>query len=261
MFAKFRIQQLQSCFFHSRDRPLPLMSRCSEIRKKNISKLWNLVIMTKVGCGLPRGGDGILHGFEFLNIWMVRHKKGVRVRNGLLDRFELPSQPFSTLTEMLRNRWEIFCHIPLSHFRRKILVIIVPNFETGVNHCVPCDVILFYHSKRCGKLITCGPRASSWVWKMYSDFLCIFCWCLLDPPKTCSFAGSIKLCCMLTSLLWGSVDSFADLFYGFYYIFTGESTADKFDNLRSFKILNTPLMLTKVRSVNPSESKRTVRRP
>ena len=48
----------------------------------------------------------------------------------------------------------------------------VPNFETGINHCVPCDVILFYHSKRCGKLITCGPRASSW--KIYSDFRCIF---------------------------------------------------------------------------------------
>jgi len=50
-----------------------------------------------------------------------------------------------------------------SHFRRKISVIIVPNFETGVDHCVPCDMILFYHSKRCGKLTTCGPRASSLV--------------------------------------------------------------------------------------------------
>ena len=41
------------------------------------------------------------------------------------------------------------------------------------------SLILFYHSKRCRKLITCGPRASSWVWKMYSDFRCIFCWSLL----------------------------------------------------------------------------------
>ena len=109
MFAKFRKQQLQSCSFHSRDRPQPLMSRCCEIRKKNISKLWNLVIMTKVWGGLPGGGDGILHGFEFVNIWMVRHEKGVCVRNGLLNMCNLPSQPFSTLTEMLRNRWEIFC--------------------------------------------------------------------------------------------------------------------------------------------------------
>ena len=39
------------------------------------------------------------------------------------------------------------------------------------------------------------------------------------------------------------MDSFAGLFDGFDYIFTGESTskADKFDNLRSVKILNTAL--------------------
>ena len=39
------------------------------------------------------------------------------------------------------------------------------------------------------------------------------------------------------------MDSFAGLFDGFYYIFTGESTskADKIDNLRSMKILNTAL--------------------
>jgi len=48
---------------------------------------------------------------------------------------------------------------------------------------------------------------------------------------------------MLTGLFWGAVDSFAGLFNGFYYMFTGESTskADKFDNLRSMKILNTLL--------------------
>jgi len=48
---------------------------------------------------------------------------------------------------------------------------------------------------------------------------------------------------MLTGLFWDAVDSFAGLFDGFYYIFTGESTskADKFDNLRSMKILNRPL--------------------
>jgi len=77
MFAKIRKQQLQSYSFHSRDRPQPLMSRCGEIRKKNISKLWILVMMTKVGGGLPGGGDRILHGFEFLNIWMVRHEMSV----------------------------------------------------------------------------------------------------------------------------------------------------------------------------------------
>ena len=39
------------------------------------------------------------------------------------------------------------------------------------------------------------------------------------------------------------MDSFAGLFDGFHYIFTGESTskADKFDNLRLMEILNTPL--------------------
>ena len=48
---------------------------------------------------------------------------------------------------------------------------------------------------------------------------------------------------MLTGLFWDAVDSFAGLFDGFYYIFDGESSskADKFDNLRSIKILNTPL--------------------
>jgi len=73
-------------------------------------------------------------------------------------------------------------------------------------------------------------------------FLRVF-WCPLDPPKTCSFAGSIKLCCMLTGLFWGAVDSFTGLFNRFHYISTGESTskADKFDSLCSMKILNTPL--------------------
>jgi len=39
------------------------------------------------------------------------------------------------------------------------------------------------------------------------------------------------------------VDSFARLFDGLYYIFTGESTsqAGKFDSLRSMKISNAPL--------------------
>ena len=60
---------------------------------------------------------------------------------------------------------------------------------------------------------------------------------------SCTFAGSIKVCCKLTGLFSGDVDSFAGLFDEFYYIFTGESTskADKFDNLRSMKILNTIL--------------------
>jgi len=83
----------------------------------------------------------------------------------------------------------------------------------------------------------------------------------LDSPNTCRFAGSIKVCCMLTSsvlhvdcvacwlccmltgFFWDTVDSFARLFAGFYYMFTGESTskADKFVNLGSIKILNTPV--------------------
>ena len=54
---------------------------------------------------------------------------------------------------------------------------------------------------------------------------------------------------MLTGLFWDTVDSFAGLFDGFYYLFTGESTskADKFNNLGSMKIPNTPL--TQKRSV------------
>jgi len=48
---------------------------------------------------------------------------------------------------------------------------------------------------------------------------------------------------MLTGLFWDTVDSFAGLVDGIYYMFTGESTskADKFDNLGSMKILNTTL--------------------
>jgi len=57
-------------------------------------------------------------------------------------------------------------------------------------------------------------------------------WCLIDPPKTCSFVGLIKPCHLLTGLSWDAVDSFAGLFDGFYYVLTGESAskADKFDN-------------------------------
>ena len=45
---------------------------------------------------------------------------------------------------------------------------------------------------------------------------------------------------MLTGLFWDTVDSFAGVFDGFFYMFTGESTikADRFDNLGSMKILN-----------------------
>jgi len=57
-------------------------------------------------------------------------------------------------------------------------------------------------------------------------------WCLVVPPKTCSFVGLIKPCHLLTGLFWDAVDSFAGLIDGVYYILTGESTskADKFDN-------------------------------
>jgi len=58
MFAKIRKQQLQSYSFHSIDHCQPLMSRYGEIRKIRTSE------------------------------------KGVRVRNGLLNRCDLPSQPF-----------------------------------------------------------------------------------------------------------------------------------------------------------------------
>jgi len=64
----------------------------------------------------------------------------------------------------------------------------------------------------------------------------------LETLETCCYAGSITLCCMLTRLFWDTVDSFAGLFDGFYYMFTGDSTskADKIDILGQMKILNTP---------------------
>jgi len=62
---------------------------------------------------------------------------------------------------------------------------------------------------------------------------------------------------MLTCLFWGALDSFADLFDGFYYIFTGErnSKTEKFDNLRSMKILNTLLTQNslEIRTKRPEE--------
>ena len=169
-----------------------------------------------------------------------------------------------------------------SHFRIKIPgpVIIDLNFEIRGNHCVPCDVFLFYHWKRCGKLITCVLGGlKDHVVKRFSpgpSFAGLFRHCrpfmasqvtlrkdikvlykfaqpwfthirffsrLLDPQKTCSFVGPIKLCRIFTGLFWDTVDNFADFFDGFYYIFTGESTskAERFDNLRSLKILITPL--------------------
>jgi len=67
---------------------------------------------------------------------------------------------------------------------------------------------------------------------------------------------------MMTGLFWDTVDSFAGLFDGFYYIFTGESTskADKFDNLGSMKILNTPFQQkrsgTRTRNINRNKTPR-----
>ena len=70
-------------------------------------------------------------------------------------------------------------------------------------------------------------------------------WCLVDPPKTCSFVGLIKRCHLLTALFWDAVESFVGLFDVFYYILTGESTskADKFDNFcrRAQKALGSAL--------------------
>jgi len=68
-------------------------------------------------------------------------------------------------------------------------------------------------------------------------------WCLVDPPKTCGFVVLIKPCHLLTSFFFISVNSLAGHFDGVYYIFTGENTskADKLNNFRSMKILNTPL--------------------
>jgi len=68
-------------------------------------------------------------------------------------------------------------------------------------------------------------------------------WRLLEIPKTCSFAGSIKHCCILTGLFWDTVDSFGGLFEGCYHMFTCESTSktDKSNILDPMKILNTTL--------------------
>jgi len=65
----------------------------------------------------------------------------------------------------------------------------------------------------------------------------------LKPQKHAVLQGRSQLCSMLTGLFRDTVDSFAGLFNGFYYIFTGDSTskAGKFDILGSKKILYTPL--------------------
>jgi len=109
MFAKFRKRQLQPYSFHSRDHPQPLMSRCGDVRKMNYLKIVNSSNDDK--------GRGWADGRRKRNlawIWISQHLNGshgigVRVRNNLLNRCDLPSQSFSTLREMLRNRWEIFC--------------------------------------------------------------------------------------------------------------------------------------------------------
>jgi hypothetical protein len=146
--------------------------------------------------------------------------------------------------------------------------------------CVLFDVFLFYYWEWCKKLVTCviwvevspsdflpvhflqvsfstaGPlRSRKWVvgktWKYSTNLYnprsqtCLFfdVRVSLTSPKTCSFVELIKPRHLLTSLFWEAVSGFAGLFDGFYYIFTGESTskADKFDNFRSMKILNTPV--------------------
>jgi len=65
--------------------------------------------------------------------------------------------------------------------------------------------------------------------------------------------------------LLGCCDTFAGLFDGFYYIFTGESTskADKSDNLRSMKILNTPLTHknVEIRTKRPEEEQNLKTKP
>ena len=72
MFAKIRKQQLQSYSFHSLDRPQPLMSRCGEIRKKNV-KIVNSSNDDK-GCGWA-GGDGMLKDLNFSTFeWYVTKK-------------------------------------------------------------------------------------------------------------------------------------------------------------------------------------------
>ena len=164
-----------------------------------------------------------------------------------------------------------------SHFRSKIPVIIVPNFEIVVNQCVPCDVILFYQAENWSRAVHVRPRgferceaifvasfaglfwalqaprgvASNWKERHGSTpQICTalhhtLAYLLVSPwfPKNMQFGRLIKLWCMLTGLCWDTVNSFASLFDKFYYMFTCESTskADKFDNLGSMKILNTPL--------------------
>jgi len=125
-----------------------------------------------------------------------------------------------------------------SHFRRKIPVIIVPNFETGINHCVPCDVIFLTARKgaenwsravhvrprgleRCTAIFGASFARLFWTmqapcgvaskWKerhgstpqIYTTLHHILAHLLVSPwpTKTCSFAGSIKLCCVDKSLL------------------------------------------------------------
>ena len=75
-------------------------------------------------------------------VWWVSSSQRIYYTSPILERFStFERKPFSNQNP---------CH----H---------CSEFLIGIKQCVPCDVILFYHSQRCGKLIKRGPRASSWV--------------------------------------------------------------------------------------------------
>jgi len=77
MFAKIRKQNLQSYSFHSRDLAQPLMSRCGEIRKKNISKLWILLRWGWVFLERTWILSGIQFTTYFMNPFVVETKRFV----------------------------------------------------------------------------------------------------------------------------------------------------------------------------------------
>jgi len=136
-------------------------------------------------------------------------------------------------------------------------IIIAPNFQIGVKHCVPCVMFLFYHWTRCSKIHHVRPhdfeRPRPWAIFLPSIFcrslsgtagplrhrkhlLEPLCKCSTNLPNhrshSCASSDSLlfsqksfswfvlhKPCRLLIGLFRGAVGSFAGLFGVFYYIF------------------------------------------
>jgi len=87
--------------------------------------------------GIPRGYQGLFTSVSLGYPLSVFNK--TPTLKPLLSEGSLRPKGFTTQIKLSKD----FHRSNESHFRRKIPVIIVPNFETGVNNCVPCDVYCF----------------------------------------------------------------------------------------------------------------------